>query len=67
VELAAGFRADIIVERKLLIEVKSVDCLAPIHFKQVQTYLKLSGLNLGLLINYNEVFLKDGMKRIINT
>jgi GxxExxY protein len=61
-----GFRADIIVDKKLIIEIKSVKQLEDIHFKQLLTYLKLTGLKLGLLINFNEVLLKNGIKRIIN-
>ena len=67
IKLDAGFRADIILENKLLLELKSIELLSDIHYKQVQTYLKLSGLKLGLLINFNMVYLKDGIKRIINT
>ncbi len=61
-----GFRADIIVCKKVLIELKSVESLAPIHKKQVLNYLKFSGLNLGLLINFNEKLLKNGFLRIVN-
>jgi GxxExxY protein len=61
-----GFRADIIVNQKLMIEIKSVKRLEDVHFKQLLTYLKLTGLKLGLLINFNEVLLKNGLKRIIN-
>jgi GxxExxY protein len=67
IKLDAGFRADLIIENKLLVEFKSVETLADIHFKQVQTYLKLTECKLGLLINFNVVYLKDGIKRIINT
>lgn len=67
IKLEAGFRADIIVEKVLLIEIKSIETLADIHYKQVQTYLKLTGIKLGLLINFNTGLLKDGIKRIINT
>lgn len=67
IKMEAGFRADVIVEQKLLLELKSVEALADIHYKQVQTYLKLTGLKLGLLINFNTLLLKDGIKRIINT
>ncbi len=67
IKLDAGFRADVVIENKLLIELKSVETLADIHYKQVQTYLKLTNLKLGLLINFNVVYLKDGIKRIINT
>jgi GxxExxY protein len=61
-----GFRADIIVENIVLIEIKSVKILEDIHFKQTLTYLKLTGIKLGLVINFNEVLLKNGLKRIIN-
>ena len=67
IRLDSGFRADVILENKLLLEFKSIEILSEIHFKQVQTYLKLSGLKLGLLVNFNVVYLKDGIKRIINT
>lgn len=67
IKMEAGFRADVIVEQKLLLELKSVEALTNIHYKQVQTYLKLTGLKLGLLINFNTLLLKDGIKRIINT
>lgn len=66
VDLAEGFRADIVVEGKVIIEVKSVDKLMPIHSKQLLTYLRLSGLKLGLLINFNEFFIKNGIHRIVN-
>jgi len=61
-----GFRADIIVNQKLIIEIKSVRKLEDVHFKQLLTYLKLTNYKLGLLINFNEVLLKDGFKRVIN-
>ena len=61
-----GFRADIVIENKVLLELKSVKKLQDIHFKQTLTYLKLTGLKLGLVINFNEVLLKNGLKRIIN-
>ena len=66
IRLNIGFRADIIVEDKVLIELKSVDKLLPIHHKQVLTYLKLCNLKLGLLINFNTLLIKDGIKRIVN-
>lgn len=66
VNLNLGFRADIIVENKVLIEIKSVEILMPVHKKQLLTYLKLSRLKLGLLINFNEVLIKDGITRIVN-
>ena len=61
-----GFRADIVVNQKLIIEIKSVKKLEDVHFKQLLTYLKLTNYKLGLLINFNEPLLKDGLKRIIN-
>ncbi len=67
IKLDAGFRADVVLEKKLLLELKSIEAVADIHYKQVQTYLKLANLKLGLLINFNVVYLKDGIKRIINT
>ena len=64
--LGNGFRADLIVENKVIIEVKSIESLAPVHFKQVLTYLKVSELKLGLLINFNEAKLTQGFKRVVN-
>ena len=61
-----GFRADLIVEDLLLIELKSVEKLAPVHSKQVLTYLRLLNLPLGLLINYGAATFKEGIKRILN-
>jgi GxxExxY protein len=61
----AGYRVDLLVDEALIIEVKSVDCLAPIHTAQVLTYLRLSGLRLGFLINFNSVRFKEGIKRIV--
>jgi GxxExxY protein len=61
-----GYRIDLIVNRKVIIELKSVETLAPIHFTQTLTYLKLSGLKLGLLINFNSRILKDQIHRLVN-
>jgi len=61
-----GYRVDLIVENKVLIEIKSIDKLAPVHFAQTLTYLKLSGLKLGLLINFNSKLLKNSIHRIVN-
>ena len=61
-----GFRADLIIERKVIIELKSVEHLAPVHSKQLLTYLRLTGCRLGLLINFGEALLKDGYKRVAN-
>ena len=65
-KLELGFRSDLIVEEMVLVELKSVEVLAPVHYKQVLTHLKLTGLKLGLLINFNEELLKTGIKRIAN-
>lgn len=61
-----GFRADIIVEDKVIIELKSLESIKQVHKKQLLTYLKLSNLKLGLLINFNVEMLKDGIVRIVN-
>ncbi len=61
-----GFRADLIVEEKLIVEIKSVQELSPIHPKQLLTYLKITEINLGLLINFNEKLIKNGIKRVVN-
>lgn len=66
IKLNAGYRIDMIVENKIIVEIKSVDALAPIHTAQILTYLKLKDLKLGLLINFNEIKVVDGIKRIIN-
>lgn len=66
IKLDAGFRADVIIDNKVIVEFKSVEVLAPIHYKQVQTYLKLTGLKLGLLINFNVKLIKNGIHRIVN-
>jgi len=64
--LEIGFRADLIVEDKVIIEIKSVAELSNVHPKQVLTYLKITDMKLGLLINFNEYYIKDGIKRIVN-
>lgn len=61
-----GFRTDLIIENKVIIKLKSVEKIAPVHPKQLLTYLKITGLKLGLLINFNEVLIKNGIKRIVN-
>jgi GxxExxY protein len=66
VKLDCGYRIDLRVERKVIVEVKSVEALAPVHFSQTLTYLKLSGRKLGLLINFNTVLLKEGIHRVVN-
>lgn len=64
-KLEIGYRIDLLVEDLVVVEVKSVDGLAPIHQAQVLTYLRLSGKSLGLLINFNVVHLKDGIRRFV--
>ena len=64
-KLDVGYRIDLLVEDKIVIEVKSVDFLIPIHTAQLMTYMKLSECRIGLLINFNVQFLKEGIKRII--
>jgi GxxExxY protein len=62
-ELDAGYRIDFIVERSLVVQIKAVEAISPLHEAQVLTYLKLSGLRLGLLINFNVPMLKQGLRR----
>ena len=66
VKLDCGYRVDFLVESKLVVEIKSVESLTDIHFAQTLTYLKLGQFKLGLLINFNVLLLKKGIKRIIN-
>lgn len=66
VKMDIGFRADLIVENKVVIELKSVETILPVHQKQLLTYLKLTNLKLGLLINFNETLIKNGITRIVN-
>ncbi len=66
VKLDLGYRMDLVVENLVIVEVKSVDCISPVHQAQIISYLKLSGKSLGLLINFNVVHLKDGIKRFVN-
>ena len=66
IKLDCGYRADLIVENKLILEVKSVDALSDLHLAQILTYLKLANVKLGLLINFNVLRLKDGIRRVAN-
>ena len=66
VKLECGFRCDILVEDKLIIEIKAVESLNDVHLAQVLTYLRLMDLKLGLLINFNVLRLKDGINRVVN-
>ena len=65
IKLEAGYRIDILVESKVVVEIKSVDAIAPVHKAQTLSYLRLSGRNLALLINFNVVHLKDGIRRFV--
>lgn len=66
VKLEIGFRADLIVDNKVIVEIKSVEAIAPVHQKQVLTYLRLADRRLGLLINFNVEILKHGYHRVVN-
>lgn len=66
VRIDTGFKADLIVEDKVIVEIKSVETLAPVHRKQLLTYLRLADKRLGLLINFHVVLIKDGISRIVN-
>lgn len=66
VKLDCGYRVDFLVENKFIIELKSVESLCDIHLAQTLTYLKLGNYKLGLLINFNDVLLKNGIRRVVN-
>ena len=66
IKLDIGYRADLVINNKLIVEIKVVEAFHDIHLAQMLTYLKLSHCKLGLLINFNSVLFKDGVKRIIN-
>jgi GxxExxY protein len=66
VRLDAGYRLDLWVNRKVIVEVKAVDALHPVHLAQMLTYLKLTGCTLGLVINFYNALLKDGIRRVVN-
>ena len=66
IHLDIGFRSDLIVEEKVLIEIKSVETISNVHLKQVLTYIRVTDLKLGLLINFNEALIKNGIKRVVN-
>lgn len=66
VKMDIGYRIDLLINQKVIIELKSLEKLAPVHFAQTLTYLKLSGLKLALLINFNTKHLKNGIHRIVN-
>jgi GxxExxY protein len=66
VYLDIGFRSDLIVENKVIIEIKSVEQISNVHLKQLLTYIRITDLKLGLLINFNEALIKNGIKRVAN-
>ncbi|HSZ59865.1 MAG TPA: GxxExxY protein [Tepidisphaeraceae bacterium] len=66
VKIDVGYRIDLLIEDCVMVELKSIEKLAPIHEAQLLTYLKLSGIKVGLLINFNVLHLKDGLKRMVN-
>jgi len=66
VKLVCGYRIDILVENKVVIEIKSVEALNDVHLAQTLTYIKLGGYKLGLLINFNVYLLRDGIRRVVN-
>jgi GxxExxY protein len=66
VKLELGYRIDLLAENLVVVEIKSVDGIAPVHQAQILSYLKLSGRSIGVLMNFNVVHLKDGIKRFVN-
>lgn len=66
VRLAAGYRPDLVVDGRVIVEVKAIESIAVVHRKQLLTYLKVSGLKLGLLLNFNSPLMKDGIVRMVN-
>ena len=66
VRMNVGFRPDLIVEGKVIVEVKSLEAIAPVHTKQLLTYLRLADKRLGLLINFGGALIKDGIRRVVN-
>lgn len=66
IKMDIGFRADIIIENELIVEIKSVEAIKPVHKEQILTYLRLTNNQIGLLINFNEDLLKNGITRLVN-
>ena len=66
IEIGVGYRLDIVVENKLIIELKTVERILPVHEAQLLTYLKLGGFRTGLILNFNSAVLKDGIRRLVN-
>src|SRR5688572_3943585 len=65
-EMDLGFRADIVVDNKVIVEIKSIEAVSPVHHKVLLTYLRLTNMKLGLLVNFNVVLVKDAITRIVN-
>ena len=65
VKLDCGYRADFLVDQRLIVELKSADCLTPIHEAQLLTYMRMAGVSVGLLVNFNMYHLRDGIKRMV--
>jgi len=66
IKLECGYRADIVIDHKVVIEVKSITAIAPIHLAQILTYLRLLNLKLGIVLNFNSELMKDGIRRVVN-
>ena len=66
IKMDCGYRADLLVERKIVVETKCIDAIMPIHISQVLTHLRFLDLRYGLLLNFNTVYLKDGIRRVLN-
>jgi GxxExxY protein len=66
IRIKLGFRADLVIEDRVIVEIKSIDAISPVHKKQLLTYLRLSGKQVGLLINFDVALIKDGIVRIVN-
>lgn len=66
VKLECGYRADMVIENKVVIEIKSIEAIAPVHSAQVLTYLRFLNLKLGMVLNFNSTLMKDGIKRVVN-
>jgi GxxExxY protein len=67
IQLDCGYKLDVVVEEVIILELKSCERIAPIHKAQLLTYLKLTGLNVGLLLNFNTVVMRNGIVRLVNT
>jgi GxxExxY protein len=66
IHLECGYRADIVIENKVILEIKSIESIAPIHISQTLTYLRFLNIKLGMILNFNTVLMKDGIRRVVN-